>query len=1043
MKKSSKALLLTLLLLIANTLFAKEPSNATSSQQQYTEFKVSGNITSKTDGELLPTVNVLEQGTGNGTVSDFDGNFLLEVSNENAVLKFSFLGFKTQTIELNGRSTINIVLEEDIANLDEFIDEGYGVQRKADVTGAISSVKADEINSLPVNNVASAMQGRAAGVQVVSNSGSPGAGVSIKIRGTGTINNSEPLYVVDGFVMDNIDYLNPNDIADLQVLKDASSSAIYGARAANGVVIVTTKSGTEGKIKINADYYYGVSDFWSRPDVMDKVEYSDLYYAGNGGSPLVVGQQDSIKYNDYAANNWLDLVTRQGTTQKANVSISGGNDKTKYMFSGLYSKEEGIVLKSSQQRASFRANIESKLTDFLTIKFNSMYTNSNREYITEGNSNIFQYALSTPPSNTIQPDDAFNWVGNNLVSVDDAIDWNPYARLWYADQAKEYNNFVNNVDLTFDLFDGMTFSSRAGIVNCFSKQTTFNKRHNPASNVYFDDIKYDDNTYQEIREESTKWQVENILMYNKAIGSHNVGLVTALALEGYRWDRIAARKSMAPGYSDEYHSLDAAYLSAIAYGGNSDWTSVGIPFRFDYNFQRKYYFQFNFRADASSIFSEDNQWGFFPSVSTGWTLSEEPFMKGFDWLSMLKIRANWGMSGNNRIDEFASNTILSTSNSSTYVYGRSNTYKPGWSASGYGNPNILWEKTAATNLGIDFVLLDSRFTGAVEYFVRNTSDMLLQLPLTLSTGMNGNEPWQNAGEISNKGYEMTLGYNEIIGDFKLSVNGNISRVVNEVTKLGSEGNPVWGGYLDVTGFDGVYSTYTAVGNPIGQFYGWKIDRSKYANGIFHESDRENIPNSAVPDVRAKPGDFIFMDLNGDNKIDENDKTFIGDPNPDFTYGLNINLSYKHWDLTAFFQGVYGNDIFNATQYYMSGYHGDNNASTGLVENSYTIDNQDAKYPMITNVSDYNQNYRISDFYVEDGSYLRLKNIQLAYNFKHKFKEDTEANVKVYMGVTNLFTITKYSGFDPEIGNESNTFMGIDRGAYPQSRTVIAGIILNL
>jgi len=1047
MKRITYLFLASFLLFQLNSLafFSSTVSFITVPQEEHT---VTGKVISGSDNLTLPGVNIVEKGTMNGTVTDFDGNFTLKVSSPNAVLRFSSIGFALKEVEINGKTKIDIVLEENIEKLEEVVVVGYGIQKKADVTGAISTIKTEELTSIPVTNVATAMQGRASGVQVVQNSGSPGASASIKIRGTGTINNSDPLYVVDGFITQNIDFLNPDDVQDIQILKDASSSAIYGARAANGVIIVTTKKGKVGKLKINFNSYWGTSDFWNEPDIMDKYQYRDLYEAAHGGQKLLTSARDTLLFNDYAAENWMDLISRKGMVSKYNLQLSGGNDKTKYIVSGLYSSEDGIIKKSNQVRTSFRLGIETKLTDFMKLNLNSIFTNSTRGKVTEGGDNIFQYALSTEPHLTLQPESAFNWKGNELASVDEALSWNPYTRLWYADLNESANQFVNNLELTIDLGKSFMFTSRAGLDKYYETNTDFRKRNDPAIYVYYDDIKYDDNTYQEQHENRTKWQVENILSFNKSVSEHNISMVTAFALEGYKDEYITARKAMAPGYDSEFQSLDATYLSPTNSGSQTSWTSVGIPFRVDYNFMHRYFFQFNFRADASSIFSEGNRWGYFPSVSTGWTLTEESFLKQTDWLTHLKLRANWGASGNNRIDEYASQTVISGytgvgSDKYYYVYGRNNIYKPGWSAVGMGNPNIRWEKTSAGNLGLDFGLFDYSLSGSVDVFVRKTSDMLLKLPMVLSSGMSGFEPWQNAGEVANNGFEVTLGWKKKIGKFELDINGNITKINNKVTKLGEEGNPVWGGYLNNADLNS-YSTYTAVGQPIGMFYGWKIDRTKYANGIWHEQDRENISLNPVPSEYTTPGDFMFMDLNGDNKIDENDKTYIGNPHPDFMYGLNMAFRYSNFELTFFFQGVQGNQIFNVQRYNFYGYHGSNNAVQGLIENSYTINNQEALYPRLTNTIDYNRNYRVSDFYVEDGSYLRLKNLQFAYTFPKKVVEKIKiGNLKAYVGGYNLITITKYSGFDPEIGNESNTFMGIDRGAYPQARTFMAGIIMDI
>jgi TonB-linked SusC/RagA family outer membrane protein len=1025
---------------INGSVFSNSPETIIANQKA--QHTVTGLVTSGTDNLPLPGVNIVEKGTLNGTVADLNGKYTLNVSSPDVVIVFSYIGFAAQEVKVNGRTQIDVVMEEMVEKLEEVVVYGYGVQKKADVTGAISTIKTKELTSIPVTNVATAMQGRASGVQVIQNSGSPGAVASIKIRGTGTINNSDPLYVVDGFITENMDFLNPDDVQDIQILKDASSSAIYGARAANGVVIVTTKKGKEGKLKINFNTYWGFSDFWQQPDIMNKYQYRDLYEAAHGGQQLLTSARDTLLFNEYAAENWMDRISRKGMVSKYNLQISGGNEKTKYIISGLYSNENGIIKKSDQERKSFRVGIETRLTDYMKLNINSIYTNSTRGKVVEGEYNIFQYALNTPPNQTLQPTEAFNWRGNELVSVRDALSWNPYTRLWYADLNENANQYINNLELSINLGKSFILTTRAGLDKFYNKNTDFRKRHSPAIYQYYDGIKYDDDTYQEEQVNKTKWQVENILSFSKIIGEHNLNMVTALALEGYTNEYLFARKSMAPGYNPVFQSLNAAYLSPTNSDDHIKWTSAGIPFRVDYNFKHKYFFQFNFRADASSIFSKGNRWGFFPSVSGGWTLTEESFLKKFDWLTHLKIRGNWGTSGNNRIDENASFTVIGTDNI-FYAYGRNTMYKPAWSASGMGNPNILWEKTSASNLGLDFGLFNYSVSGSVDVFLRKTSDMLLKLPMVLSSGMSGSEPWQNAGEVSNNGYEITLGWKKKIGKFDVDINGNFTKIHNKVTKLGEEGNPVWGGYLTNASLN-TFTTYTAVGQPIGMFYGWKIDKTTYSNGIWHEQDRETLALKPVPSEYTTPGDFIFMDLNGDNKIDENDKTYIGNPHPDFMYSLNMTFRYGGFELTAFFQGVQGNDIFNVQRYDFYGYHGGNNAVQGLIQNSYTLENENAPYPRLTNTIDYNRNYRISDFYIEDGSYLRLRNLQFAYTFPKKITGKLGlGSLKAYIGGYNLITITGYSGFDPEIGNESNTFMGIDRGSYPQARTYMAGIIMDI
>ncbi len=1010
-----------------------------------------------TTGEPLIGVTVLERGTQNGTTTDLDGNYTIEISSSEAALVFSFIGYLEEVVPVGDQTIINITLIEDIQSIEEVVVLGYGTQKKVDITGSISTISTDDIQTLPTDNVTNAMVGKASGIQVVQNSGSPGSSISVKIRGTGTVNNSDPLYVVDGFIVENLDHLSTDDIADIQVLKDASSSAIYGARAANGVVIVNTKSGKNGKLKISFNSFYGISDFWNKPEMLDKHDYRAMYDESHGATLLhPTEKSDSILFYDWAVNNWLDQVSRTGNTQKYNLSVSGGSEKTKYIFSGGYSKEKGIVIQSEMQKVNARANIETNFNKIFSLRFNTLINSRQRKIIPEGDISIFKYALNESPDKRLYENSAYKFLDtdgdggfDSLYTVIPSYRWSPFSRIWYSDKQNRVNTFQGNLSFKSKFDFGLENNFRAGYDISFTENTTFLKRHT-ADYLYFNEIKYDDNTFEKSNAKKTKWQIENILTFTKVLDEHTLSVLGAVSLEGYSWENLRGKKSMAPGSGDVFHSLDAAILSPITSGGNSSWKTMGFPFRFDYNYANKYYLQMNFRADASSVFASDKRWGYFPSLSAGWTLSNENFMQGYEWLSLLKIRGNWGQSGNNRINEYAASTIVETGNKNLAVYGINPMYRAGWSANGYGNPNILWEKTTAVNLGLDLNLFRNSVTSSIDFFQKNTSDMLLRLPLVHSYGMSST-PWQNAGEVQNLGFEATLGVKRTIGKFSLGISGNFTKIMNKVTRLGEDNNPVLGG--NVMG-DGSYVTYTQVGQPIGMFYGWKIDRSKYPNGIWHEEDRDIIPNSAVPNPDGtEPGDFIFMDLNGDNKIDENDKTFLGNPHPDFTYGLTINLKYGNFDFTAFFQGVYGNDLFNVQRNFMYNYTGDNNVAKEYYGNTYTTDNQDAPYPEIgtqdNNTQDLNENFRVSDFYIEDGSFLRLKNLQVGYNFpKSVVNKLKMGSLRVYVGGGNLITFTNYTGFDPEIGadvssdGQGNTNFGIDRGVYPQARTFVSGLIMN-
>jgi TonB-linked SusC/RagA family outer membrane protein len=1038
--------------------------------------KVTGKVVDSKTGEPIIGATIAIKGTVLGTVTDIDGSFSLIVQDTNAILVVSFVGYEKKELPVQFNTEIIINLETKSTELEQVVVIGYGVQKKADLIGAISTITSKDIISAPVSDVIQAIQGRAAGVEVIANSGAPGSETSIKIRGTGTVNNSDPLYIVDGFIVESISYLNSEDIKDFQVLKDASSAAIYGARAANGVVLITTKKGEKG-IHVSFYSYWGSSQFWNKPSICDKEGFRDLYESIYN-RPLVGSKSDSIIYHDYAVNNWLDYIIRDGFTQKYNLQITGGNEKSTYLVSGSWSNDQGIVKKTGYEKRSIRLSLENKLMKILTLRSNLQATGSDRTMAQEGEYNIFQYALNEPPCNPLY--NITNLIvggteGDSIISFNKVLNTTPYSRLWGTDMSSNTSSYLGNFELLFQIANSITNSTRAGFnLEYFSESDFFGKNSDPYTYFTYGTlgINYGQNAVKQTDISNTKWQIEDILTFSKKLGKNAFTVIGGVSLEGYHEKQTSASRAMAPDIINSLKALDATYVNPEISGYGSEWKSIGVPFRIDYNFAEKYLFQFNFRADASSIFIADKRWGKFPSVSVGWKLNEEPLLKDIKWLTLLKVRANWGLSGNNRIYEYAANTMVHTNPSFYYVLGQQPFYKPGWTSDGIGNQDIVWEKTDSKNVGIDVSLFQGSISGTLEVFDKTTSDMLLQLPVVLSSGMTG-APWQNAGEVKNTGYEISASYRKGIHDLSFDVSVNFTRIYNRVENLGQYDEPIWGGHQDenAAALKSTYLTLTAVGHPIGSFYGWKIDRSINSNGIWQTKDMPTIAGRALPTAPDKvvAGDFIFKDLNGDGRIDENDKTFLGSPLPDFSYGLNIVLKYKAVDLSMFFQGVYGNEIFNVEKYWLYAFHfgsayqdvnsvrynlsDDNNVANDLYANSWSPANENAKYPVLKNQIDNNNNYRVSDFYIEDGSYLRLKNLQLGFTLPQKWGSHLKLkNLRVYLVAYNLLTITKYSGFDPEIGNQvntssvgtvntakSNTSMGIDIGSYPQARTYICGL----
>ncbi|MCG8700830.1 MAG: SusC/RagA family TonB-linked outer membrane protein, partial [Bacteroidales bacterium] len=568
--------------------------------QDNSENVVTGTVTDATTGEVLIGVNVFVSGTSKGTITDIDGKYRLLLTSADTMLTFSYVGYKNFDVLVNSRTIIDAILELHSEQLDDVVVVAYGVKRKVDVTGSISSISSEEIAEIPTPNVAAAMQGKAAGLQIIPNSGSPGAEVSVKIRGTGTTNNSDPLYIVDGFIVESIQHINPDDIKDIQILKDAASAAIYGARAANGVVLISTKKGKEGKVKVQFSANWGMSEFWNRPEVLDKYEYRDLFDSAYVKANLLNNIEDSTKFYDYAVNDWMDLIIRDGSNQKYNLVISGGNERNKYLLSGNWNEQTGIVEKTDFRKASVRFNMENKLSDYFTVNSQAIVSSSKRNKIQENEHNSFQYALSAPPSNTLHPGGAFTFLGDSLLAVDEgSIEWNPYGRLLQANQDTRKDQFILNLSLTTKLGKLFSNTTRAQYDMLFTQDNDFRQR-NEADYLYFYGIKFDDNSMEKKEHRRMKWQFEDFMNLQKDIGEHKMAMVLGISLEGFDKQTLKGKKSMAVGKSISYQSINAAYLNPIAEDSYESWTAMGVPFRFDYNYQSKYYFQFNYRADASS-----------------------------------------------------------------------------------------------------------------------------------------------------------------------------------------------------------------------------------------------------------------------------------------------------------------------------------------------------------------------------------------------------------------------------------------------------------
>lgn len=1022
------------------------------------KINVSGSVNDADTQETLIGVSIMEKGTTNGTMTDYDGKFSLSVDKD-ATLTFSYVGYKSIDVKVNGQQNLQVVMQSTTAELDELVVIGYGVQRKSDITGSISSVSGRDINDVPVSSALQALQGKAAGVNIIQNTGAPGSNTTIKIRGTGTVNDADPLYVVDGFIVDNIDYLNPNDIANVEVFKDAASSAVYGARAANGVVSITTKTGQEGKTRITFDSYVGISNPWKKIDVMGVEDYAlmtdyinglhdysvdgQLYYSKDENGAMYFDQNkfhrvDTIRRNTPA--NWWDAITRTGFKQNYNLSVSGGNKKTKFLVSASYYKENGFVETSSYRRFNARANINHQLASWLNMQATMAYTNDDRNAVPEGQNSVLKKALYQNPLIYTYNSKGY-WSENH-----------PLAMLDRNHERIRSDRFDVNLSLTANILKWFTYQFKASYYLV------------PETNNNFTEVqKLDEDftmpgdltTVYKRQNRTDKWEVNNLLTFNWNNKVHSVTVLAGQTAEGYKYSWQESTKRGTPSNNDNDWYLSSGYTGDKTYGLDSHWSAVGFIGRVNYNILDRYLFQANVRADASSVFSKDNRWGIFPSVSAGWKFSSEPFMKDIDWLSLGKLRVGWGILGNNRIDELSRYTTITTQYNYPYGIGNHILY-PGAASVTIGNPDIKWEKAETFNVGLDLGFLENSLSMSIEYFNKKTTDMLLRVPTVLSAGLDDTAyPMTNAGAVRNYGVEWNVSYKNQINKFRYEVGFNVSWIKNEVTSLGTGNEPIWGAYLE-EGSILDYVTKTEVGRPIGSFYGYVTD------GIFqsYEEVRQSAqyePGKNDWEQTTRPGDFRFKDLNGDGKITAEDRTYLGSPLPDFVFGIPIQLSYGNFDLNIFFQGQTGNKIFNVMDYYLYN-AADGNVYADIRERHWSgqLNSDRAFFPLNTSAdvpdldpTDAARNFRASDFLVQDGSYIRLKELRLTYNFPGELvKKWRLSNLAVSLCAYNLLTFTGYDGLDPEVGKVvgtegNNLSMGVDHGNYPQARSFTIGIKLGL
>jgi len=985
---------------------------------------VQGTVSAESDGGVLPGVNVIIKGTNTGTVTDPDGNYILEVPENNNVLVFSYIGFSAQEVEINGRTRVDVALVDDATQLSEVVVVGYGTQEKRDVTGAVSSIKGNQIENLPVSGASQALQGRAAGVNVVRNGGAPGDGGSIRIRGTGTVNNADPLVVIDGVPAGSINDVNPNDIESIEVLKDASASAIYGTRAANGVVIITTKRGDfQQDLQFSVNAYTGVSNAINTIDVLDAPTLAELKrerYINDGIdiNPIWEDPQYQVQ-----RTNWQEELLGTGQVQNIDLSLRGGGENSSFLISAGYYNDEGMIKNSFFRRYSLRVNSNHKIGSRLRIGESLQITSQNGNSLNTNSAQtgVLWSAIRFHPGLPVRTDDG--GYGSSQVSGEFGDINNPIFTVDTEDQKTTRQRLLGSLTGELDIVEGLTLKANFGLDAVIQDGYNFE--------IIIDEQirQRDRNALTRSYEENYSLLMEYFLSYNRTFGqNHSLNLVGGYTSQTFNIDDFSAR---ALDFPDE--SPDQRYLSA---GDTPDATNGGRSYdalqswfgRANYAYDDRYLFTATFRADGSSRFAEGNRWGYFPAFSAGWRISEEGFFSSSSFISNLKLTAGWGQLGNQNVERLQYLALISSGR--RYSFGGQEVV--GAAQSRIPNPNISWETAEMLNFGLEVGLLDNQLLANFNYFIKDTRDMLLAPPTIGSIG-TASVPDRNVGELRNQGLEIDLSYRKTFGDFSYSISGNASFIQNEVTKL-FDGNFLASRRY---GRPNQEIVRTFEGEPIATFYGWRT------NGLYQtEADIEADPGIANDPRQAdgliQPGDVRFVDLNGDGLINEEDREVLGSPHPAVVYGFNADFGYKGFDLSLFFLGNAGVDIYNADR--MQGidptYPFNMYAET---VNRWNGPNTSNTIPRMTTNRN-NLNHRTSDLFIESGDFFRLKNVTLGYTLPQSLTERAGVSrARLYVTGQNVFTITQYSGMDPELGYvDGNLQLNVDYAQYPQARTWTLG-----
>ncbi|MFO7370758.1 MAG: SusC/RagA family TonB-linked outer membrane protein [Bacteroidales bacterium] len=995
------------------------------------QVAIKGTITDASTQEPLPGANVQIKGTTRGAVADVDGKFSIDTK-AGDILVVSFIGYIAEEIAVTNQTVLDVALTPDVQSLEEIVVVGYGTQKRTEVTGAITSVSSEKLTAIPSATLDQALQGRAAGLTVIAN-GAPGANPTMRIRGISTVNDANPLYVVDGVIVTTISNISPNDIESIEILKDASTAAIYGSLGSNGVIMVTTKKGKAGKVVANFEGYAGVQYSNARYDLMNAEQYQTYATSGAFAAPVVYTNDAYLDRRNAADTDWQDAIYQKGPMQSYDLSLSGGGENATFRLSAGYLNQRGIVIKTGLERYNFRTNSDYKIGRLKIGENLSVSYSTTNPLADNGGRSLLEHAIKMAPYLPVYNEDNLGGFQGPTSSIDGQDAENPVRIMELNSRKRHTLDIIGNLYGELELLKGLKFRTNLGLQD----QRVTDNQFFPSYN----DDNLGGNTHQQgfaniIKNRATysSFLFTNGFTYNTTLAdNHNFELLALTEYSAVKGTVLNANSRNA--ITNKVNELGNTDVSL---GSSSiDWYRISYVGRLNYNFQEKYLFSASYRKDASSRFGKNRRWGRFPAASIGWNVAKESFMESIPAITSLKLRASWGQAGNDKIRDYS----YSSSLTSDMYYVIDGQPVQGTTQGAPENKDLQWEETTMTNIGLDLSLFRNQFTMALEYYMNSSDQLLMLVPTILSNGDWAGNVSKNAGSMETKGFELQLGYNDFEGAFQWSAGLNLGTFKNEVKSLGGVT------YVSGFNFENEDLTRCAIGEPAFFFYGWEFD------GLFQTAaEAESYMGGTQHTLNAATaGDFRIKDTNGDGEISAEDRTNIGNPFPKMTLGLDLNASYMGFDINVFIAGVYGNKLYNTNIYDLQGMPRLFNAGVEVLDR-WDGEGTSNTIPRAGAVA---ANAQASTRFVEDGAYTKLKNVTLGYTLPSSLLKNKLTKLRVYVSAQNLICITDYSGLDPEVGSYStggtalgvigapattaqNYANGIDVGNYPIPKSIIGG-----